>query len=94
MSAVFRRDDRDPIEVSGSWTIDQQIEQIQSWLSDSENAALVRGSILDIGFNSRLDGGRVAVQGETIPLEFMRKLVDSQITLWLSLYPQFSDGIE
>ena len=91
MSAVFRRANEVPIEASNSWSLDEQIAEVDTWLSESANAELVRGSILDIGFNSRLNGDSIYVQGETIPLAFMGKLVDSQITLWLSLYPPLTE---
>jgi len=94
MSSVFRRNNQNPVEVSDSWELAVQIESVDSWLANESNAKVVFGSILDIGFNSRLDGESVAVQGETIPIELMRKLVDLEITLWLSIYPAFEDSAE
>ena len=63
-----------------------QIQEVGRWLAEEANAREVRGTILDIGFTSRLDG-RVVVQGEVIPLAFMRQLVPLDIELWLSIYP-------
>jgi hypothetical protein len=91
MSAVFRLKHAEPIEVSESWELDRQIADAAQWLDDPTNAERVRKSILDFGFNSRLGGG-IAVQGETVPVEFMRRLVLLDITLWLSIYPSFSDS--
>ena len=91
MSSVFRRESEPSIEVTESWSLDEQISDVSEWLDQSNNAALVRGSVLDIGFNYRIDGRAVAVQGETVPLEFMRRLVGLDITLWLSIYPPSSD---
>jgi hypothetical protein len=67
----------------------EQIRDTTLWLNEMSNAESVRGCVLDIGFNSRL-GDDVAVQGETIPLEFMRRLVVLEIELWLSVYPPFT----
>ena len=89
MSAVFRRDGQDAIEVSASWTLAEQIRDVSCWLQQTTNAESVRGCVLDIGFNSRLDGAGVAVQGETIPVGLMRQLVALDIDLWLSIYPPF-----
>jgi hypothetical protein len=89
MSAVFRGDGRDAIEVSASWVLAEQVRDATHWLAQGGNAESVRGRVLDIGFNSRLDG-TLAVQGETIPLEFMKQLVALEIELWLSIYPAFS----
>lgn len=61
-----------------------------TWLADSTNSESIRGAILNIGFNCRLNDSSVAVQGETVSLEFMQKLVQCEITLWLSQYPEFS----
>ena len=93
MSAVFRRDGRDAIEVSTSWKLDEQIRDTNGWLQSAANAESVRGCVLDIGFNSRLDGVFVSVQGEIIPWEFMRQLVAFDIELWLSIYPPFDAGL-
>jgi hypothetical protein len=90
MSAVFRLEGRDPIEVSEEWNLEEQIRETSAWLENSANAADVRGSVLDIGFTSRLHP-RLAVQGEVIPLSFMRRLVELEIVLWLSIYNRF-DG--
>jgi len=90
MSAVFRLKDAEPIEVSESWDLERQIADAAQWLDEPKNGDRVRGSTLDIGFNCRLSD-RVAVQGETVPVEFMRRLVSLEITLWLSIYPPFSD---
>jgi hypothetical protein len=87
MSAVFRRVGESPIEIAESWDFASQIADLTFWLSQPENAEKVKGAILDIGFNSRLES--VAVQGESIPLEFMRQLVGLNVELWLSLYPPF-----
>jgi len=92
MSAVLRCIDQDPIEVSGAWLLAEQIAEVDEWLADSGNLDSVRGAILDIGFNSRLNDTNVAVQGETIPLAFMHKLVQGEVTRWLSLYPPFSES--
>jgi hypothetical protein len=91
--AVFRRENQEPVVVpdSDTWRIDDQIAHVEAWLTDAANAESVRGSILDIGFDSRLNNSDCVVQGETIPLQFMRKLVELEITLWLSLYPPFLD---
>jgi hypothetical protein len=89
MSAVFRRDGQDAIEASASWTLVEQIRDVSCWLQHAANAELVHGYVLDIGFNSRLDGVAVAVQGETIPVAFMRQLAALDIDLWLSIYPPF-----
>lgn len=91
MSAVFRRANQAPSEASNSSSFAEQIAEVDRWVSESANAKPVRGSTLDVGLNSRLNGDSVAVQGETLPLAFMQKLVDSQITRWLSLYPPFSE---
>jgi hypothetical protein len=88
MSSVFRREGSDPLEVSSSWSLSEQIRDIECWLERYENAELVRGSVLDIGFNSRLSQ-QVAVHGETIPLVFMQRLVALDVELWLSIYPPF-----
>ncbi len=92
MSAVFRRDDKEPIEVSSSWSLREQIADTDLWLAHIANVESVRGATLDIGFNARLNDTNVVVQGETVPLDFMRKLVEAQITLWLSIYPPFSES--
>lgn len=88
MSAVFRRAEKgaEAIEVSESWSLADQIADVIAWLQHDENAELARGMVLDIGFDCRL-GPRIAVQGETIPLEFMQRLCALDITLWLSIYP-------
>jgi hypothetical protein len=91
MSSVFRREGNEPVEVSTSWELESQIQEICQWLEDARNADLVRGSVLDIGFNSRL-GNEVAVQGETIPLVFMQQLVALNVQLWLSIYPTFDEA--
>gem|GEM_PF-6889810 len=89
MSAVFRHKERPAVEVSDSWDLRTQIDEVGRWLAEESNAQQVRGTILDIGLNSRLDG-RVVVQGEVIPLAFMRQLVSLDIELWLSIYPDFA----
>jgi len=88
MSAVFRQPDGERIEVSVSWVLAEQVADAAHWLGDPGNEDLVRGSVLDIGFNSRL-GERVAVQGETIPREFLKTLAALDVELWLSIYPPF-----
>jgi hypothetical protein len=80
VSAVFRREGQDAIEISTSWGLAEQIRDVSRWLERRANADLVRGSILDVGYNSRLGRG-VAVQGETIPVEFMRQLAALDVTL-------------
>lgn len=90
MSAVFRLNDGESIEISESWELERQVADISEWLDEPNNGERVRGSTLDIGFNSRLGDG-IAVQGETIPVGFMRRLVLLDVTLWLSIYPPFSD---
>jgi hypothetical protein len=92
MSAVFRRDGQDAIEVSASWTLLEQIRDASCWLQHPTNADSVHGYVLDIGFNSCL-GVVVAVQGETIPVGFMRQLVALDIDLWLSIYPPFDADV-
>jgi len=90
MSAVFRFEGRkETIEVSDSWLLAEEIPEIAAWLNDQSNAAKVRGSILDIGLASRLD--RCAAQFESIPVEFMKLLVDLNIRLDLSIYPISDD---
>jgi hypothetical protein len=89
MSSVFRIDGGKPTEVSASWDLAEQIAEVARWLERFGNAELVRGSVLDVGFNSRL-GERVAVQGETIPVAFMQRLVALDVELWLSIYPPFA----
>lgn len=86
MSAVFRNPPQEPFEVSTSWTLAEQIDDAGRWLAESENADLVRGAVLDIGFDCRLGNG-IAVQGEALPWAFMRQLADYENTLWLSIYP-------
>jgi hypothetical protein len=86
MSSVFRRTDGEQFEASASWILDEQIGEVALWLNQPENGESVRDSILDIGFNSRL-GERVAVQGESVPVSFMQKLVKLNVELWLSIYP-------
>jgi hypothetical protein len=76
----------EPIEVSTAWGLSPQIEDISTWLSVPENADRIRGSILDIGFDCRLNGRTVAVQGETVPTGFMERLASLHVTLWLSIY--------
>ncbi|MCA9070255.1 MAG: hypothetical protein KDA84_15080 [Planctomycetaceae bacterium] len=90
MSSVFRIENHEPIEASGHWRLDQQIEEVSDWLQEEHNAERVRGSILDIGFNSRLHGS-IAMQGEVLPTEFLRQLVSLDITLWLSIYRRFTN---
>lgn len=90
MSSVFRIQDNEPIEVSEHWRLDQQIEDISAWLQVDQNAEAVRGSILDIGFDSRLRE-KVVMQGEVLPTAFMGQLVSLDITLWLSIYRRFSE---
>jgi len=87
MSSVFRLENAEPIQASADWTLSRQIDEVTDWLDNVENARRVRGSVLDIGFDWRLDGSKVMVQGETVPLGFMQKLVSLDITLWLSIYP-------
>jgi len=91
MSSVFRRKGNDPIEVSTTWNLVEQVREVSQWLELDCNAKLIRGSVLDIGFNSRL-GEKVAVQGETIPLSFMGRLVALDVELWLSIYPPFDEA--
>ena len=90
MSSVFRREGSEPIEASCSWNLAEQLIEVAQWLDRVENGELVRGSVLDIGFNSRL-GQQVAVQGETIPVSFMQRLVALNVALWLSIYPPFAE---
>lgn len=97
MCTVFRLPNGERITGDDSWQLAESIQATQAWLSVPENAARVRGATLDIGFNSRVNtfdsqlGDTVAVQGETIPVDFMRRLVELEITLWLSLYPPFCE---
>lgn len=91
MSAVFRIKGAESIEVSLGWELRPQIQDVCSWLSIPENAEIVRDSVLDIGFNCRLNATMVAVQGETIPTDFMGILASLNVTLWLSIYPPFVD---
>ena len=91
MSAVFRKKGQQAIEVSQSWELETAIADVSRWLRESSKAMSVRGWVLDIGFNSRLDS--VAVQGETVSVAFMRQLVDHDIDLWLSLYPPVESQI-
>lgn len=93
MSSVFRIQDEESLEVSDSWELAKQIEAVDAWLFEDANSRTVRGAVLDIGFNSRLGSPDVAMQGETVPLEFMRRLVDNNITLWLSIYPPFDEDL-
>lgn len=89
MSAVLHNNNRSKsIEISASWNLSEQINEAKAWLADPHNAESVRGWTLDIGFNSRL-GKDIAVQGETIPLNFMQRLVELEVVLWLSIYPAF-----
>jgi len=89
MTAVFRRGESlETLQVSDSWSLSEQIADVSQWLREPNNAEQVHGATLDFGFNCRI-GNRIAVQGETVPLEFMRQLVDLNITLWLSIYPPF-----
>src|SRR5712691_6043081 len=90
MSSVFRREGVEAIEVSDSWSLAEQLAEGTLWLDQSGNAELARDSILDIGFNSRL-GERVSVQGESVPISFMQRLVALNVELWLSIYPPFAD---
>lgn len=96
MTAVFRLDIGEPIQVSESWILREQIADVSAWLRDPANAESVRNSCLDFGLNCRigedlaLEGGRmstIAMQGEVMSCEFMRQLVDLNIDLWLSIYP-------
>ena len=93
MSSVFRRTKKGPLEVSKAWVLDVQIDEISRWLGQTQNGELIRDTILDIGFNSRLCG-KVAVQGETIPLPFMQRLVEHNVTLYLTIYPWFEEGAD
>lgn len=88
MSAVFRRRSQETLEVSSSWLLAEQIADVSRWLQDPANAEQVRGSTLDFGFNCRI-GDEIAVQGETVPYEFLQQLVELNVTLWLSIYPPF-----
>ena len=90
MSSVFRRRVGEPIEVSVLWNLREQVRDVAEWLDHPKNAAIVRGSTLDIGFTSRL-GKQVAVQGEVIAVSFMARLVALDIELWLSIYPPLVD---
>jgi hypothetical protein len=90
MSSVFRREGAEPIEASRSWDLAEQIRDVAEWLDRSGNPEKVRGSTLDIGFNCRLSA-QVMVQGESIPVSFMRRLVALNIVLWLSIYPPFAE---
>ena len=87
---MIRREEQDAIEVSEGWNLEAEIIDVRASLENPADAAGVKGTVLDIGFDSRLGAG-IAVQGETIPLEFMRQLVELDITLWLSIFPR-SDG--
>lgn len=94
MSSVFRCKDKEPIKVSSDWDLATQIRDVSLWLENDFNTELIRGSVLDIGFNSRLRTD-VAVQGETIPLSFMQRLVAVEVELWLSIYRCcFSDSTD
>lgn len=90
MSSVFRRKGSESIESSTSWDLAEQLRDVTVWLAEPGNAELVRGSVLDVGFNSRL-GDVIMVQGESIPASFMRQLVALDIDLWLSIYPPFDE---
>ena len=87
MSAAFRCPSGEQIEASESWVLDDQIADVIRWLDKPENSKQVRGSTLDFGLESRLGNG-IFVQGEAVPLEFMQRLCELGITLWLSIYPR------
>lgn len=89
MSAVFRLNDGASLAVSDHWDFRAHVGDIVKWLSFSENRNQVVGSVLDIGFNSRLSE-KIVVQGEELSVEFMRDLADLNVTLWLSIYSPFS----
>ena len=75
----------DQIEiVPDGWDLDQQVKQSHEWLESNTIEKLTDGFwALDIGFLKR----KVARPGYTIPVEFMKILVDNDVTLWLSHYP-------
>jgi hypothetical protein len=89
LSAVVHCECGDSIEVSASWKLRDQIQDIEQWLTHPENAAKARGGTLDIGFDYRVGDGNT-VQGEIVPLSFMQRLVAEEIGLWISIYPASS----
>ena len=77
---------------SDGWDLDNQIEECSKWISNNKKKLNGRKWVLDIGYS---DGARddVAVCGYTIPISFMKKCVDNNITLWLSSYGERFDAI-
>ena len=80
-------------DVSSAWAFEEQTREAAAWIrTNGAKLAEAEAWILDIGYDyDGREGAEPPLEkvsyGGTLTPEFMRLLVEHNVTLWLSYYP-------
>jgi len=70
------------------WRLPEQVAALEKWVARRKTKEPV-GCVADIGFCWRKDAGG---GGSCLTPEFMKKMADSQLSLFLSEYPGYAES--